>query len=135
MDQPQPGEIIEGARTIRRHLEALVGEQAASVDGELTTLLEQAQQPGQQADAERRLLFVLSHHDATREWLFDYIKHKQQPEENIEQFKSFEPLPGPSTLIPFATYCCPACGYKWVQFFVGAPVPQCSAHHISLVLC
>lgn len=134
MDQPQPGEIIEGAQAIRPHLETLLGGQAASVDSELAALLDQSQQPGQQAEIEKRLLFVLSHHDATREWLFAYFKGKQQLEED-SQVKSFEPLPGLPTPVLVATYCCPQCDYKWHQFFVGVPVLQCPTHHVSLILC
>ena len=134
MNQPQPGEIIEGAQAIRPHLEALVGEQAISVDSELVTWLDLAQQPDQQAEMEKRLLFVLSHHDATREWLFDYLRDKQQARNDL-QVKSYEPLAGPNTFIPVATYCCPQNDYQWSQFFVGTPIPQCPTHHIPLVQC
>jgi hypothetical protein len=48
------------------------------VGSELAALLDQSQQPDKQAEMEKRLLFVLSHHDATREWLFDYFKDKQK---------------------------------------------------------
>lgn len=134
MDQPQPGEIIEGAQAIRPHLKALVGEQAASIDTELTTLLILSQQPGQSAEAEKRLLFTLSHEDATREWLFNYFRARQQ-EDTEAQLKDYEPLPGPNTPVPAATYCCPQGDYTWIQYFVGVPVPQCPTHHVYLQLC
>ena len=101
---------------------------------ELAALLDQSQQPDKQAEMEKRLLFVLSYHDATREWLFGYFKDKQQRGEGL-QVKSFEPLPGQNTPVPVPTYCCPQCDYKWSLFFVGVPVPQCPTHHVSLILC
>ncbi len=134
MNQPQPGEIIEGVQAMRPHLETLLGEQAASVESELASLLDQPQQPDQQAETEKRLLFVISHYDPTREWLFNYFKEKQQLEED-SQVKSYQPLPGQPTPVPVATYCCPQCNYKWSQFFVGAPIPQCPTDHVSLILC
>jgi len=126
----QPEEIIDGAQAIRSQLKTLIGEEAESMDNELSELLAQAQE-GQRV--EMQILRLVARREITRKWFTDYVKDKRDLQEEMNPLKSFEFLPGDTPALPLPLFRCPQGDYEWARPAVGIPVPQCPTHHIDLI--
>ncbi|NEP17059.1 MAG: hypothetical protein F6J97_09140 [Leptolyngbya sp. SIO4C1] len=114
----QSDDILEGARSIRCHLPALLGDRAEAVDQEIARLLAQAQQ-GTAVD--EPLLTLLKQQEATYFWIAEYLS--PQP-----AAKGFEPLPGRGGAIAATKYVCPQGDYVWYQRTAGQSPPRCPTH-------
>lgn len=122
----ESNDILEAARTIRPFLSELVGiETAAAIDPQLADLLAQS---SIEQSVDNRILELLAEQDATREWLADFLKHKQQP----EQLRTWSPLPGQGSIVGAAKFVCPQGDYTWYRSRVGVECPLCPTHNLPL---
>ncbi len=120
-----PEDYLEAARTIRFYLPDLLdSQQAESMDTQLADLLNQSEQ-----DVENQILEILCSTEATRQWTVEFLES-----ETLEQFKSYQPIPGnPTQPIPgLVKYKCPDCDYVYYQRQEGERIPLCETHNIQL---
>jgi hypothetical protein len=110
--------VLEGARSIRPHLPALLGDRAPQVDARVADLLAQAKD-GQTVDKE--ILALLKHEQSTYYWIAEYLSSDSVT-------KGFAPLPGKSGPITAPKFVCPEGDYVWYQRSAGTPVPDCPTH-------
>ncbi|WP_204136971.1 hypothetical protein [Halomicronema sp. CCY15110] len=122
-----PDDILTAAAAIRPYLPNLLGETAPTVDAQLADLLNQPFSPG----LENRILDCLAAHDASREWLNQFLQTKRPPD--VE--RHYHPLAGQATDLPaIPQYVCPEGDYVWYRHSIAEPVPLCPTHHQALIL-
>jgi hypothetical protein len=121
-------DILEGARAIRPHLKELLGEEAGRIDDELGKYLDLARK-GQRV--ENLIIEMLAEHDATRQWMDNFLASSRQPEAS----RSYSNLPGfPQSAPVMQRYACSDCGHIWFRRSAGEEIPVCPIHHKQLVL-
>lgn len=114
--------IVEGARTIRGCLVALLGEKADMIDQKLSNLLAQCQDSNVDQIA-NYIVEVMEQHTETEEWLHVYILSATNA---AKVYKNYQPLIGDSESTQGPKYACPKCRNEiWYRFSVGDPIPAC----------
>lgn len=125
--------LLEVARTIRPYLQSLLGDKAAAVDRELSTLLE-ASATGTAVD--EQIAEILHRSPATADWAAQMLAdaHLRPPELQRVVERSIVPLPGQGEPVGAERYICPVDrNYVWWRRSVGQPIPTCPDHDVSLV--
>jgi len=118
---------------IRPYLQELVGDEAAKVDGRLSTLLKEAAAGAAVEESISDLLYSFA---ATRDWTAQVLGDEQlrPPELQHVVERSYSPLPGEGEPIPAQKFVCPLdANYVWWRRSVGTAVPKCPDHNVQLV--
>lgn len=118
-----PEKVLACARTIRAFLpELLHAEMAQQMDGQLATLLAQAQ-AGASVTAE--ILDVLKSQPDVQRWAGEFLSPTSVPKGVGEPYS---PLPGWIGAIAAPCYICPKGDFVWYRRSVGTPIPKCPSH-------
>lgn len=118
---------LDVARTIRPHLDELVGDAAVEVDGELARLLRRSDKGELVGPDVQR---VIDRRPATREW----ARHLLEVTFGDRDYQS---VPGFILNLPPPRYACPRfpeCGTEFYRYSLADHVEPCPVHHIELVL-
>jgi plasmid stabilization system protein ParE len=130
--------VVAAARAIRPYLAELVGPTAAdSLDRRLADLLNRAPD---QPETVTRLRALLEEHKDTTGWFLiealadapQYRPPYQQPRYLSRQTGGLALPAGDPAPISAARFSCRGGDYVWYRPEVGAPVPDCPTHHVTL---
>jgi hypothetical protein len=130
-------DLLDACRTIRPYLEELVGDEAASYDRQIARLLADAQ-AGAHVDDE--LSAVLLRSEAIHSWVAKVLEdelHRPpdlQPTSELGN-EGYQPLGGTPSPTAADKFCCREGDFVWWRRSVGASMPDCPTHHITLVTC
>lgn len=127
--------ILEAARVIRPNLTELVGPAAEELDARIAELLA-ADAAGKDVTVELRSLFA--NDDATQSFLDAVLgdaPHYRPPSILPSDLRGpgFTQLAGDVAAPHANRYVCPLGDYVWYRLLVGATVPLCGTHQITLV--
>lgn len=121
--------IHEAARSIRPYLPGLIPEDAEAVDKQLAQYLEAL--PEEKQNTRSLIIHSLRLHEATRDWLREFLKQQQPPE--VSRAFSFQNPAGDPVPVAARKYACPQGDYSWYRMSAGTPVPACPTHGLNLV--
>ena len=126
--------VLEAARAIRPYLNDLVGPAlAATIDDRIAEEINGAAGP---AETVSRLRALMEEHDDTS-WfltrvLADQSLHRPPYHQQVRLRGVVSPA-GDPYLVEADRFACPRGDYAWYRPEVGAPVPDCPTHHLSLI--